>query len=184
MIRMGVYGISGVGKTTLTTTCAQNIEGVIRGGESEGISDYFHGNFADFLILSEDRRQEARELSLQKYFSHFIKLSCDILVDAHYSFWVDGVLRRVVPDAAISFYSHIVFYNPSMKDICDRHDKKWGTQKYSNEALSAWTLFERDGLRKLAQERDKSFDEIVDAELDQAVDAIRRIITGSARLTA
>lgn len=176
MKRIGIYGISGVGKTTVVAALKSKFQEIRVGGESEGIKAYFNNKFDDFLALDEVGRQNAREQALAAYFSPLTNLEVSVVIDAHYSFWVNGSLKEVIPDSSKEIYSHFIYLNPGVKEILKRHKTKWGEERFTASQIEEWLEFETSGLIELCLSSSRSFIEVNAISLDDAVSELGQVI--------
>ncbi|SEB14069.1 hypothetical protein SAMN05660964_03783 [Thiothrix caldifontis] len=177
MKHISIYGVSGVGKTTVIEKYKSKFDGVLIGSESKGINEFFGGNFNDFLALNEEDRQNVREKALSTYFSKLSTTDGVLIIDAHYSFWVDGALKRVIPPISEKFYTHFIYINPGIKEILRRQKIKWGKCKFSEEQVNKWIEYETNGLEKLCHMKRRAFYQLTTIDLDETISELNKIVT-------
>ena len=171
--KIGIYGISGVGKTTLIKAISKKIYN----------SQFFEGskiienliNLEDFKKLPSHKKYKYREKVIEFISNRLEKRY--IFVDGHYSFIKGNRFEKVITKKDINFYNHI-FYIDIKSSLIKRRQLKDKTKKrnFSITDIHKWKKFEKFELRKICKKHNIKFHIINHHNIDKNIEIIYEII--------
>ncbi|OQV08697.1 hypothetical protein CLAIMM_12925 [Cladophialophora immunda] len=124
---VGIYGISGSGKTFVLDALKHVYDGdyiLVEG--SEVISRLVDGGLQGFQRLDEHRKKSVRELAIRTILADCLNDGKIAVVSGHFMFWSDEqeAMTSVWTQQDLETFTHIVYLNPPPETIQDRrlHD--------------------------------------------------------------
>ncbi len=181
---IGVYGITGAGKTALCREIVKRSSDCRFFSESNVIEQYMKrfedGTLEEFKQKSESERMKTREAAFLFHCERVKNADGILLGDAHYSFpsarlgrlepqpEEDNVIRPVMPQAAWSLYQGILYLD-SPPEIVKERLLKQAEQEQRNdwaaalsvEDLGDWLKYDKDKLAAECAQRGKPFIKLV-----------------------
>jgi TIR domain len=170
---IGIYGVTGAGKTTLCRELIISHKESRYFSESEVIEQYMlqvkRSDFASFRELSERGRMEIREAAFTLHSERINNSAGLIFGDAHYSFpprrlgtidkdngESEQGIRTVMPDAAWGLYQAIIYLDTSASTVMERINQQglvtprnYWAKGLSTQDIEEWRLYEK---RRLAEQ--------------------------------
>jgi len=176
--RIGLYGVRGVGKSTL-------IEEVVR------IAPEFHPMdgttyvtraagmpLADFKKLDANQKKRVRRQAIDIAFDDQIQIGKDFLVAGHLAFPdSSGEIVPVLTGKDLDFYTEYIYLDLPSKTIFDRqrsdHIKR---REYPLSLIESWKKYEVDLLRSICSQLSIGLSFIRSVDLEDSVQELLRII--------
>jgi nucleoside phosphorylase len=181
---VGIYGITGAGKTALCQQIVAQIPGARYFSESEIIDDYMRrfesGDLESFKAKSESERMNAREAAFVFHYQRVRNSDGLLFGDAHFAFPANRLgrierphseaehgIQPVMPQSAWNVYGCIIYLNTPVRIIKERLTKSndlsqrnaW-MMSLSVGDMQQWIDYERQRLILECSHRGKQFLEI------------------------
>lgn len=154
---VGLYGISGSGKTFLLNQLKQELdhERFLFYEGSEAISDLVPGGIEAFQELNEQEKMRWRQLVIKTIEERCITSGQTAIVTGHFMFWSDTKGRGdvVCTEADLATYTHILYLDVSTQVIEQRRRADTGKKRPDTSAahLSMWQQAEKTELRTVCR---------------------------------
>ncbi len=174
---IGIYGISGIGKTTLIkqlfqeTSLFQCFEG------SKIIEDIIKDDIGKFKSLGNNLKYKIREEVISKIKKDAIP-NKHIVVDGHYSFIKDDNRFEIaITKEDLKFYTHIFYLDIKDEIIKEQQiSDKSKKRDFSIEQIRKWKEFEKIELQKLCRNYNIDFHILTTNNLNKNIDNILEVI--------
>lgn len=148
-LRIGVYGVSGVGKTSLLNVLekyGQSLQ-VIDG--SKVIGEVVEGGLQSFKASDQTEKREARRKAVARLQELHVESRKHTVIAGHFCFFGDNGYDIAWTDADAAFYDVIFLLHKSPEKILVQSQGDFTRcRNYSVEQLSEWQDFEYQGLKK------------------------------------
>ena len=179
--RIGIYGISCTGKTTL----AKQMEKLnpyqykFMDGSSV-INDVCEGGLAAFKKLPAEHKYQCRKAAIRYLEQLQKKEQKHLIIAGHYSFFSNDNFEIAWTDADENFYTDIIIINDDIDTVYQRCINLG--KKYSKTDLKKWNHFENSKLANLQKEiyRVKS-NKVIDRAFEILEEMNKRIILDDTR---
>lgn len=146
-LRIGIYGVSGAGKTSLSKLLSRYAEVINSIDGSKAIAQVTPGGLAAFKKFDESQQKYYRQLSLDSLQEHFEREGKHLLVTGHYCFFKNGSLDVVWTQNDAQFYDFIFLLQPTFEQVCIQVEKdKFRPRDTAPYILRQWMEAEEDGL--------------------------------------
>lgn len=150
---IGLYGISGCGKTTLLKRLKEHLDfdqfSFYEG--SEVISTMVPGGLEAFRSMAEEEKQKYRCSALESIHNACRENGKVAIVTGHFQFWRNGNAPNdiVWTEKDGSLYTHIMYLKTPAKVVHERCAKDASKKRValSADELASWQAVELDGLR-------------------------------------
>ena len=156
---IGIYGISGCGKTFLLN----NIKDYCGPGQfnfydgSQVIAAVTDGGLKAFQAMPEQDKMHHRELAISQIQATAANTGKAAIVAGHLMFWPENEedATAVYTEKDMETYTHIIYLDTPAKVIAQRrlNDKKRARDAASVSHLEKWQHCEKESLRKLCRDR-------------------------------
>jgi len=151
-LRIGLYGVSGVGKSTLSNHLSvyKNALGCIDG--SQAIDAVTPGGLDEFKHSSDDIKTKLRHKSIDYLQNQFSTEQKHLVISGHYCFLNHGKFDIVWDQKDAEFYDVIFLLECNVathKQRCENDNSR--SRNYSINELECWQTFERNALGKECQ---------------------------------
>lgn len=173
--RVGLYGISGVGKTTtLKKLVALNSDFIWLEGANL-LLDVAEINLSDFKKLSSPEKYTIRENAISKAIKIQERENKHIVIDGHLAFPKNETdFEDVMTNMDKLFYTDIVYPKVSPKIILERQQNDISKKRdYSIQTITEWIDFEINQLHKVSIEYNINF---VIVESEKTEDYMKAIL--------
>lgn len=153
-LRIGVYGVSGVGKSTLISHFQKYPNSTFTIDGSDIIDKITEGGLSQFKKLSNDGKLEIRTLASKKLFELFLEHDKHLVVAGHFCFFTNNEFEIVWTEADSVFYE-VIFYLHKPAEIILQQQCSDSSRKrtYSEIDLYRWQEFEYERLVSVCREK-------------------------------
>lgn len=173
-LRIGIYGVSGAGKSRLSKQLSHYAEVINSIDGSKAIAQVTPGGLTAFKKFDESQQKYYRQLSLDSLQKYFEREGKHLLVTGHYCFFKNASLEVVWTQNDAQFYDLIFLLQPTFEQLCIQVEKdKFRQRETTPYILRQWMEAEEEGL-SLACE--KSEIPLVILSGNQVVDQIERSV--------
>jgi shikimate kinase/phosphoserine phosphatase len=146
-LRIGIYGVSGAGKTSLSKRLSHYAEVINSIDGSKAIAQVTPGGLTAFKNFDESQQKYYRQLSLDSLQEHFEREGKHLLVTGHYCFFKNGYLDVVWTQNDAQFYDLIFLLQPTFEQLCIQVEKdKFRPRDTAPYILRQWMEAEEYGL--------------------------------------
>ncbi|KAG8526113.1 uncharacterized protein KY384_000106 [Bacidia gigantensis] len=154
---IGLYGVSGCGKTTLLYQLKENL------GEhafafhdgSKAIKDVFSDNFETFDAQTEKNKVFFREKAIGKVEGKCTPTNQIAVVAGHYALWSkkEEAPVPIYTNKDLATYTHILYLDVPANEVAERRrkDSKKTRENLTEKQLEDWQEFEKKAMRHLCR---------------------------------
>lgn len=169
--RIGLYGISGTGKTTILKQIVKKDVEVIWLEGARLVLDAARLTLDNFKRLSNEEKYFYREKAIEKAFEIQEKEKKDIIIDGHLVFAKgDNRFEHVLTSKDEQFYTEFIYLKPPIELVYQRIlNDTTRKRNYTKEVLSSWMEYELNALRELCDHRNLRLNILEATELETAV---------------
>ncbi|MCS6232255.1 AAA family ATPase [Shewanella baltica] len=168
-LRIGIYGVSGVGKTTLAQSLSRYESVVNCYDGSSIIAQVVAGGLDEFKQATSKQKQAHREAAITELHGLHSQHRKHTVVSGHYSFIQAGGYDIAWTQADARFYDVIFFLHKSSEDIkAQLQNDSHRHARYTETELAQWQDDEHQGLAECCSADNIRFVEL-DGRLPQAV---------------
>ena len=148
-LRIGIYGVSGVGKTTLTRRLEKYSHSVQVMDGSRVIDEVSEGGLAAFKRKSLQGKTEDRFRAIDYLQTAFAREGKHLVIAGHYSFLNEDGFEDAWTDADADFYDVIFFLYKSPEAILSQCMSDSSRKRdFSLQQIQQWQEHERQSLKK------------------------------------
>ena len=176
--RIGLYGISGTGKTTILKEVANATSNLIWLEGSRLVTDAEGLTLEEFKKLSDSEKYFFREKAIERAFEIQTKENKHIIIDGHLVF-VKGEteFENVMTKADAIFYTDYIYLNLPTEIILQRQQNDTERKRNHNaNTISNWTAFELNELKLFCNNNNLPLHILETADTKQTVDFICKYI--------
>lgn len=155
--RLGLYGISGTGKTTILKELNKLTSEVIWLEGSKLVIEAAEMPLKEFKKLSDDKKYFFREKAIENAFKIQFQIKKHIVIDGHLVFpkGKDN-FENVMTNKDVNFYTDYVYLDLPIEIIQKRiQNDNTRTKKHTKTLLAKWAAFELKELQKFCFEYKK-----------------------------
>ena len=177
--RIGLYGVSGTGKTTILKEVSKLTSNVIWLEGSQLVINAAGLTLEQFKKLSETEKYFFREKAIDKAFEIQTKDGKHIIIDGHLVFAKgESEFENVMTEKDKTFYTDYIYLNLPTETILLRQqndsDKK---RNYSAKTISNWVAFELQELKQFCKKQNLNLHILQTTDIKECVDLISNYIT-------
>lgn len=177
--RIGLYGVSGTGKTTILKEVSKLTSNVIWLEGSQLVINAAGLTLEQFKKLSDTEKHFFREKAIDKAFEIQTKESKHIIIDGHLLFAKgESEFENVMTEKDKNFYTDYIYLNLPTETILQRQqndsDKK---RSYSAKTISNWVAFELKELKQLCNKHHLNLHILQTTDNKECVEFICNYIT-------
>ncbi|KAI3395113.1 hypothetical protein diail_1728 [Diaporthe ilicicola] len=153
---VGIYGVSGCGKTTLVErlrhVLAERDFGFFDG--SQTLDTIVPGGLATFKQMSENEKAVHRELATKSISARCHSSGKVGVVAGHLTFWTGSDVVEVHTAADLETYTHILYLDTPAEMIAEyrKNDKNRSRQQMSVDDIRKWQTRERSRVKELCRD--------------------------------
>lgn len=159
-LRIGLYGVSGAGKTTIAKELNRLFHSLRYIDGSTVIDKVTPGGLIKFKQLPESQKISQRKKAIDWLNNLFKKERQHLIVTGHYSFWNDVTPSVAWTSSDASFYDLIIYFESDPDLVLDRLNKKNNNDndtKFKSCEVNEWVSFEKKSLTRVCAENDIHF---------------------------
>ena len=177
--RIGLYGVSGTGKTTILKEVSKLTSNVIWLEGSQLVINAAGLTLEQFKNLSDPEKYFFREKAIDKAFEIQTKESKHIIIDGHLVFAKgESEFENVMTEKDKTFYTDYIYLNLPTETILQRQqndsDKK---RNYSEKTISNCVAFELQELKQLCNKHNLNLHILQTADNKECIDFLCNYIT-------
>jgi len=176
--RIGLYGISGTGKTTILKEVANATSNLIWLEGSRLVTDAAGLTLEDFKKLSDSEKYFFREKAIERAFQIQIKENKHIIIDGHLVFAKgENDFENVMTKTDATFYTDYIYLNLPTEIILQRQQNDIDRKRnYNANTISNWAAFELKELKLFCNKNNFPFHILETADTKPTVDFICKYI--------
>lgn len=165
-LRIGIYAISGTGKSTLINRLKESYEEILNCIDGSSIVDaVVPGGINAFKKLSSIDKYNFREKAVQYLQHKFISEHKHMVVAGHYSFLFKDAYDVAWTAEDSKFYDLIIFLQADAELIFSRCEADIErNRQYNIEQIQAWQVYEYEKLEQICSVDQRNF-YVIDASL-------------------
>ena len=172
--RIGLYGVSGTGKTTILKEVSKLTSNVIWLEGSQLVTNAAGLTLEQFKKLSETEKYFFREKAIDTAFEIQTKENKHIIIDGHLVFAKgENEFENVMTEKDKTFYTDYIYLNLPTETIWQRQqndsDKK---RNHSANTISNWVAFELQELKQFCNNRNLNLHILQSADNNECVEFI------------
>lgn len=168
--RVGLYGVSGCGKTTLAKSFANKDDIYMWIPGSKPLADLVGGDIAVFQKLPEKEKIIYREKAIQNAFKLQEARKKNVIIDGHYCFFKRPSYEIVMTDADRKFYTDFVYMNLPAEDILKRQENDTEKRRnYTTQEITAWQHYEIEQLKKECKDFRINYFELTSNSIEESI---------------
>lgn len=177
--RIGLYGVSGTGKTTILKEISQLISNVIWLEGSKLVISEAGLTLEQFKKLPDSEKYFYREKAIDKAFEIQRKEGKHIIIDGHLVFAKgENEFENVMTEKDKTFYTDYIYLNLPTETILQRQqndgDKK---RNHSAKTITNWVAFELQELKEFCDYNNLNLHILGTTDSKECVEFIRNYIT-------
>ncbi len=179
--RIGLYGVSGVGKSTTLTKLIEFNSNFVWLEGAKLLLEVANLSLSDFKRLTELEKYSIREKAIYKAIEIQKKENKHIIIDGHLAFPKnEGGFEDVMTTMDKKFYTDIVYLKMSPKIILERQQNDINKKRdYSVQTIIDWIDFEINQLQKVSFEFNINFVIVESESTDDYLTAILKRINNA-----
>jgi adenylate kinase len=153
--RIGLYGVSGVGKTTILNELIQLSSNILWLEGSSLVLDAANLTLEKFKDLPETQKYRFREMAISNAIEIQKSKNQHVIIDGHLAFARgENEFENVMTEMDKMFYTDFVYLKLSPITILERQEKDLlRNRSYSLETITNWQKFELSELEKVCEEK-------------------------------
>lgn len=158
-LRIGIYSISGVGKSTLIQSLNERYSDIVSCIDGSSVIDaVVPEGLSFFKKLSIDEKYDVREKAVGFLQEQFQRDSKHMVIAGHYSFLTNDGYDIAWTKADSDFYDVIIFLDAEASVVYERCQLDNNRQRnYSLDQIKAWRDFEYSRLKELCKLENRPF---------------------------
>lgn len=177
--RIGLYGVSGTGKTTILKEVSKLTSNVIWLEGSQLVINAAGLTLEQFKKLSDKEKYFFREKAIDKAFEIQKKESKNIIIDGHLVFTKgENEFENVMTEKDKTFYTDYIYLNLPTETILQRQqndgDKK---RNHSAKTITNWVAFELQELKQFCYNNNLNLHILETTDNKECVEFICNYIT-------
>jgi adenylate kinase len=151
--RIGLYGISGIGKTTILKEVSKLTSNIIWLEGAKLVINAAEVTLIEFKKMTDREKYFFREKAIEEAFKIQEKGKKHIIIDGHLVFAKgENEFENVMTEKDATFYTDYIYLKLSPEIILKRHQNdKDRKRNYSANLISNWMEFELQELKKLCK---------------------------------
>lgn len=177
--RIGLYGVSGTGKTTILKEVSKLTPNVIWLEGSQLVINAAGLTLEQFKKLSDTEKYFYREKAIDKAFEIQTKESKHIIIDGHLVFAKgESEFENVMTEKDKTFYTDYIYLNLPTEIILQRQQNdSYKKRNYSAKTVSNWVAFELQELKQFCNEHNLNLHILQTTDSKECVEFISNYIT-------
>lgn len=149
-LRIGLYGVSGIGKSYLLDKLNQYVNSVVTLDGSTAIDQVCEGGLSAFKKMQLEDKYNMRCASIAQLNRQFFADNRHMIVSGHYSFLTSTGYEIAWTEADTKFYDLIIILKCSSEKHFQRCNLDHSRNRnFSQEQLDDWREFEHNGLQAI-----------------------------------
>jgi adenylate kinase len=176
--RIGFYGVSGVGKTTILKEISQLTSNTVWLEGAKLVLDAAKLSLEDFKKVSETEKYHFREVAINQAFEVQKEQDKHIIIDGHLAFAKgENQFENVMTENDMRFYTDFIYLKLAPETILERQLKDSAKKRdYSVKTISNWIDFELTELEIVCKNRNINL-HLIESENNQiCIDFIIKIL--------
>ena len=168
--RVGLYGISGCGKTTLAKHFANKYDTYMWIPGSKPLADLVGGDISVFQKLPEEEKIRYRKKAIQNAFKMQETRKKNIIIDGHYCFFKSPNYEVVMTDEDRKFYTDFVYMNLPAEEIFIRQENDTERKRnYTIQEIINWMNYEIEHLKNECIKFQINYFELTCTDLEESI---------------
>jgi adenylate kinase len=153
--RIGLYGVSGTGKTTILSEVSKLTSNAIWLEGSKLVIEAAGMALENFKKLSEDKKYFFREKAIEMAWEIQVKTNKHIIIDGHLVFAKsEDEFENVMTSKDATFYTDYIYLNLPPEIVFNRLQlDTFRKRNYSISTISNWIEFEMNELKTFCNDR-------------------------------
>jgi len=177
--RIGLYGVSGTGKTTILKEVSKQTSNLIWLEGSQLIINAADLTLEQFKKLSDAEKYFFREKAIDKAFKIQTKEEKHIIIDGHLVFAKgENEFENVMTEKDKTFYTDYIYLNFPTETIVERQQNdREKKRNHSAKTISNWVAFELQELKQVCSKHNLNLHVLQTADHKKCVEFICNYIT-------
>ena len=176
--RIGFYGVSGVGKTTILKEAAAHSSELVWLEGSRLILHVAGLPLEEFKRLDELAKYDLRERAIHRALEIQNQEQRHVIIDGHMVFATgEGEFHNVMTAADADFYTDYIYLNLPASIVLKRqqHDQKH-RREFSEDTIAAWMAAELKAIRNVCHHHKANLHVLQSVDNHQCVDFILNLL--------
>ncbi len=177
--RIGLYGVSGTGKTTILKEVSKLTSNVIWLEGSQLVINSAGLTLEQFKKLSETEKYFYREKAIDKAFEIQMKEGKHIIIDGHLVFAKgESEFENVMTEKDKTFYTDYIYLNLPTETVLQRQQNDSNKKRnYTAKTISNWVAFELQELKQFCNKHNLNLHILQTTDSKKCVELICNYIT-------
>lgn len=152
--RIGLYGISGVGKTTLLKEITGRTDQIVWFEGAKLVLEAAGLSLDSFKKLSEKEKYVFREKAIDIAFARQLQVQKSIIIDGHLAFATgECQYENIMTENDKSFYTQFIYLELDPEIVMQRQQNDLTKKRvYSRDTIANWIAFEKQELEMVCKE--------------------------------
>lgn len=176
--RIGLYGISGVGKTTVLKEVSTRTDHIIWLEGAKLIMEAACLSLDEFKRLSVNDKYKFREKAIDIAFARQVSDQKSVIIDGHLAFATnESLFENIMTEKDKTFYTQFIYLEVDPLVVLQRQQNDLNKKRiYSLETIANWIEFEKQELEQACIENNIALHILKNESLDNSVDFILKAI--------
>lgn len=176
--RIGLYGVSGIGKTTILKEVSELTSNLIWLEGSQLVIEAAGLTLENFKKLSDKEKYFFREKAIDRAFEIQAIENKHIIIDGHLVFAKgENEFENVMTEKDTSFYTDYIYLKLPIETILSRHQNDSSKKRnYSANTILNWIEFELQELKQFCNNRNLSLHILETTDKKQCAEFIHSYI--------
>lgn len=176
--RVGLYGLSGVGKSSTIQQLVSDTDDVFHMDGTAFILQASNLSLDEFKRCPESLKHQYREQAIDLAFKHQNRINKHFLTAGHLAFPdVSGSINSVMTDKDKQFYTEFIYMDLPAELIYNRQQNDPNKKRnYSFDVITNWLTFEKNELTRVCEEENIPLYLLKETDMDLCIKFINKVI--------